>query len=399
MKTALVVFLVLCSAWLSAGNSIFSYDGFPVQNYGRDIYSLGMGDTGSSDIFRYNTGYANPAMHNRSNRTLFATGILMGYTQYDSDYNGQKKSFWDDMLDFPYFNVSVPIGHHRLGAQFNSHSSGLLSNQITLSDGSVEKQSVDKYLYRADLIYSANLKNFNAGISGNFYFGHDNLSFSQTGSYGSFDTHETLVRDFKNPSLTVGVLQSFKSMALGAHYSMPVTLKGESVRSSIHETEPAQDYEYKLPAQFNLSFTALPFQQIKLATDISYEPWSQINDSYRDCLKAGVGLAYEPDPEMHKTAFMKLPLRVGASMRQLAFKDKDGENIDEMAVSCGLTFPLKREVNRIDLGLQYLKRGNLATNKLSDTSIMLMIGFTGFDVMAKASDRTAPRDIPVKEEF
>lgn len=393
------MFLVLSSALLWAGNSIFSYEGFPVQNYGRDIYSLGMGDTGGSDIFRYNTGYANPAMHNRSNRTLFSTGMLMGYTLYNSDYNGRKQDFWDDVLDFPYFNVSVPIGNHRIGAQFNSHSSGLVSNQITLPDGSVEKQTADKYLYRADLIYSTNIKNFNAGISGNFYFGHDNRSFAQSGNYGSYDTHESLTRDFKNPSLTLGVLQSFKNLAFGAHYCIPTTLQGESVRSSIHETEPTVDYEYKLPAQYNVSITALPMEQFKVAADFSYESWSQINDGYRDGMKAGIGIAYEPDPELHKTAFMKLPLRAGASIRQLAFTDKDGENIDEMAVSCGLTFPLKREANRIDLGLELTKRGNLSKNHLSDTSIMFMLGFTGFDVLSKAADRKAPRDIPVKEEF
>jgi hypothetical protein len=29
---------------------------------------------------------------------------------------------------------------------------------------------------------------------------------------------------------------------------------------------------------------------------------------------------------------------------------------------------------------------------------MLMIGFTGFDIISKGIDRTAPRDIPEKEE-
>ena len=43
---------------------IFVY-GFPVHNYGRDIYSLGMGDTGASDVFRINTGYANPAIQQK----------------------------------------------------------------------------------------------------------------------------------------------------------------------------------------------------------------------------------------------------------------------------------------------------------------------------------------------
>ena len=399
MKKHVLVILALCFSALWAGNSIFSYEGFPVQNYGKDIYSLGMGDTGASDIFRYNTGYANPAMHNHSNRTLFATGILMGYSIYDSEYQGEKQNFWDDMLDFPYFSLSIPVRKHRWGLQFNSQASGLVHNQIQFPDGTIEKQSSDKYLYRADFIYSTNYKNFDMGVSANYYFGHDTQTFSQIDADNSFNTYESMVRDFKNPSATIGVLQSFDRLCLGAHVSLPVVLKGESVRSSVHNTEDAVDYEYELPAQYNISATYLPLKQFKLAADLSYEPWSAVSSTYRDAMKAGLGFAYEPDVDLHKTVFMRLPMRVGASYRQLAFNDKDGGTIDEIALSYGLTLPLKRDVNRIDLGFQYLKRGDLGKNQLSDTSLMLMIGFTGFDIISRANDRTAPREIPVKEEI
>ncbi|MDD2229395.1 MAG: hypothetical protein PHY48_08290 [Candidatus Cloacimonetes bacterium] len=399
MKKHILLILGLCSCALWAGNSIFSYEGFPVQNYGKDIYSLGMGDTGASDVFRINTGYANPAMNDRSKRTLFGTGLVMGYTKYQSEHNGVKQSFRDDSLDFPYFNVSIPIGKQRFGMQFNSYSSGLASNQTTLTNGLVEQQSTNKYLYRADLLYSTYYKNFNAGISGNFYFGHDNYTFSQISSSSSFNTRETLTNDFKNIGLTIGVLESLKNMSFGAHASLPVTLKGESIRGNIHVTEDAVDYEYKLPGQYNLSATILPIKYFKIAADVSYEPWSSVSSDYRDTKKIGVGIAYEPDTDRRKTVIAKLPLRAGAYYRELAFKDNQGNTIDEMAVSCGLTLPLKSKVSRIDVGLQFLQRGKLSTNGLSDTSLMFLLGFTGFDFMYKAKDNTAPRDIPVKEEF
>ena len=399
MKIHVILLLSLCSCALWAGNSIFSYEGFPLQNYGKDIYSLGMGDTGASDIFRINTGYANPAMNDRSKRTLFATGMVMGYTKYQSEYNGAKTSFRDDSLDFPYFNVSVPIGKQRFGMQFNSHSSGLVTNQTTLSNGLVEQQSTNKYLYRADVIYGTYYKNFNAGVSGNFYFGHDNYAFSQTSSSSSFNTSESLTKDFKNIGFTIGVLESLKNMSFGAHASLPVTLKGKSVRGNIHVTEAAIDCEYDLPGQYNLSATIIPLKYIKIAADICYEPWSSISSDYRDTKKVGIGIAYEPDKDSHKTLIGSMPLRAGAYYRELAFNDKNGNTIDEMAVSCGLTLPLKSKVGRIDLGLQLLQRGKLSTNELSDTSLMFMLGFTGFDFMYKAKDNTAPREIPVKEEF
>lgn len=70
-----------------------------------------------------------------------------------------------------------------------------------------------------------------------------------------------------------------------------------------------------------------------------------------------------------------------------------------MAYTAGLSIPLKNEVSRIDLAVQYLTRGSLEKNNLSDRSLMFMFGITGFDIISKAPDRTAPREIPKAEEI
>jgi hypothetical protein len=391
--------LSLAALSLWGGNSIFSYYGFPVQYFGRDIYSLGMGDSGASDIFRYNTGYANPAMANRSNRTLFSTGIIAGYTKYQSEYSGTKRSFIDDALDFPYFSLSIPIKQHRIGFQFNSYASGLVKNKHALTDSTFELQSMDRYLYRADLIYSFNYRKFSLGLGGNYYFGHDKHTFEQIGDSSETSAQEALERSYKNPTLTFGALQSYGSHSLGIHASLPVTLKGESQRSSSHTTEPAVDHEYKLPAQVCISYTGIPKTEWKTTLDYTWEPYSETADDLQDSWKLGAGVAWEPSRDAHKQWWKKIPLRAGYSYRTLPFKDNNGNEIDEMAYTLGWSIPLKREVDRLDFALQYISRGDLGVNKLSDQSLMLMLGITGFDIISKAPDRTAPRDIPAAEEI
>lgn len=402
--SCVLALLTLVCGPLIAGNSIFSYDGFPIQFYGKDIYSLGMGDAGASDIFRLNTGYANPALHNLSNRTLFATGLIFGYTAYSSlNAVGKKYKFTDDSLDLPYFSLSVPLKRHRIGFQFNSYASGLVSNERTfISDDGMEiteKQAMDKYLYRADLIYSQNFGRYHFGISGNYFFGHDIRNFEQVGEFGVFNTREELARTFKNPTFTLGALKHFDRLSIGAHFTMPQTLKGGEIRTSIHEQEDEIDYEYKLPAHISASVTALPMENFKLAADIHYEPWSDIDAAtYEDSWKVSLGAAYEPSVESMDKAMIKFPVRAGVSYRKLPFK-ADADAVDETGISFGVTLPLKRDANRIDVGFQYLRRGNLSANRLRDNSFMLMLGFTGFDLITKAADRTAPREIPVKEEL
>ena len=397
MKKLFTLSLALFALSLWAGNSIFSYYGYPVQFYGRDIYSLGMGDTGAADIFRYNTGYANPAQSNRGNKSLFGTGIISGYTTYKSTYQNTERSFRDDALDFPYFSVSIPIKKHRIGFQFNSHASGVVSNQVSYSDSTIERQESEKYLYRADLIYSMNYKNLNLGISGNYYFGHDNRTFEQTSPDNTVPSKESLLKSYKNPTLTFGAIQSFDKHSVGMHVSLPVTLEGESKRSSTHTTEDPVDISYDLPLQYGFSYAALPLPMLKVAFDVNYDAYAEIDDAMRDGIKLGVGAAYEPTRNQ-KYWYRSIPVRAGMWYRQLPFRDKNGKDIDEMAYTFGLSLPLKSEISRLDLGLQYLKRGSLDENMLSDNSLMFLIGITGFDLFSKAVDRTAPRDIPKAEE-
>lgn len=404
-KGLLLPALLLCALLpLYAGNSIFSYDGYPVQFYGNDIYSLGMGDAGASDVFRNNTGYGNPAMHNASNRSLFATGILLGYNAYQSlDAENRKSSFVDNSLDLPYFSLSLPIKKHRLGFQFSSFASGVVTNQREFlapdSTTITEEQEMDRYLYRADLIYSVNLGRHNLGISGNYYLGHEVRNFSQDGDFGLYDTEEEVARSYKNPSVTLGYLLHYEKWAVGASYSIGARLTGQEIRSSIHEEEDPVDYEYKLPAQAALSVTVLPKPEFKLAADFRYEPWSGIDaDKYVDSWKVGLGAAYEPIADNHQQALLKLPLRAGISYRMLPFLVNDNE-VEELALTFGVSFPLKGDANRIDVGFQYTNRGNLEKNLLRDNSFLMMFGFTGFDILGKAPDRSAPREIPEKEDI
>lgn len=401
MNKHLILSALLCLAALSlsAGNSIFSYGGYPVQYFGNDIYSLGMGDAGASDIFRNNTGYGNPAMHSLSNRSLFSTGLLMGYNRYRSrDASGKEYSFLDNSLDFPYFSLSIPVRKHRVGFQFHSYASGVVANKHEAND-IVETQSMDRYLFRGDLIYSYGWEGYQVGLSGNYYFGHEDRMFAQETPGAYFNTREDLSRAYSNPSFTVGALKYYDKLSFGAHFSKGCTLSGEEVRASIHEEEHTGDYQYKLPDKISLSATQLVTPELKVAADLNYELWSAIGDAdYDNGWKVALGAAYEPKPDQGKQVFLRVPLRTGLSYRHLPFKTNAAE-INELALSLGLSLNFKDSVNRIDIGLQYLKRGGLETNKLTEDSFMLMFGFTGFDIITKASDRTAPRDIPQKEDL
>lgn len=399
MKKLLIYLVLMIVVSLWGGTSIFSYDGYPIQYYGKDVYSMGMGETGSSDVFRYNSGYANPAQSNESNKALFGTGLLFGYTNYKSRYNNIERSYRDDSLDLPYFSISIPIKKHRFGFQLNSFANGVVKNQIQIDSLTIERQEVDKYLYRADLIYSYRIKDLSLGVSGNYYLGHHNQLFEQTSSTNTVPTSESRKKNYKNPSMTAGFIQRFQKHAIGAYATLPVKLTGEEKWTSFVGSGDESKSEYELPLTIGSGYTGYVFPELKVSTDLVYETYSETDPALRDSWKAGVGIAYEPDVSRKRHWYQKLPIRVGYSLRALPFTTENGEYVDETALSAGISFPLKGETNRLDLGMQYLTRGDLDSNNLQDSSIMFMIGFTGFDIFSKAPDRTAPREIPKAEEL
>lgn len=404
MKKSPFILLILFSTALWAGNSIFSFEGYPVQFYGRDIYSMGMGGTGSSDIFRLNTGYANPALYNKTNRTLFGTGLAFGLTNYQSSYTEaggveNKSSFIDDSLDFPYFSFSTPFKKHRFGFQFNSYASGYVKNKHLIDGSTSETHLADRYLYKADLIYSYRYKELSLGLSGNYYFGHDNRSFSMSSDEISIPTEEKITRRIHSPSMGFGVLQGFKKHSVGLNLNLPVNLSGESVFSSLHNEEIKEDYEYQLPMRLGFGYTALLSKEIKLSLDTDVEYYTESEDGQKNGMRVAAGLAYEPERKQKENWYMKFPVRAGFSYRQLPFESQNAESISETAFSLGFSLPLKGEVNKLDIALEYAKRGSLSKNELQDGSFMLMLGLTGIDIITKAPDRTAPREIPQAEDL
>jgi hypothetical protein len=394
---------------LAAGNSAFSYKGTPWQFFGNDIYGMSMGDNGLSDVFRKNMGFGNPALVGNASTTLFSTGMMFGWTGYKAL---SKETYTDNSLDFPYFSIAVPVGRHRFGFQFTSFGSGVTENTREFSApilwgnsvmdtlDIIETQSVNRYIYRADLIYAYRIRSVSLGLGLNYYLGHDIRRFKQDAGFGIFNTAEKTEQTYKNPSITLGMTTELGNVSAGLYYSAEATLQGNVVRSSIHATENLGTAKYSIPNQAGIGFTWKLSKDYKITSDFVYSLWGKAvySEYSKDSWKAGIGFAQEPSEGSKKTFMGLLAKRAGYYHRVLPF-DSNGHQIAENAISAGVTIPVKSSENRLDLGIQYLLRGSTKFNTVEDRSFMFMIGITGFDILSKPFTRTAPRDIPKAEEL
>lgn len=394
-----LVLLILASALaltLSA-NSIFSFYGFPIQNYGNDVYGSGMGDTGSGDLFRINTNYLNPSIATTSTKVTFSTAVSMGYIKYKD----QNNSYTDDGLYFPYFTITVPTGNHKFAFSFNSFASGNLENEVSKlweDYDSSEINRINSSIYKLDLIYAFKNKYLNTGFSVNYYIGHRTrywkLDFDDS---DLIDPKYELEKNFKNPGFTVGVSKKIGNFSMGLSYNTKVDMKGDVIYKYGHPPYADTlitnaDYGFDLPARYSAGLTWRWKDYLKSSVDVYYDLWEDTEEYDKNTLKVAVGFAYDPLSGYGKW-YERIPVRFGAYLRELPF-EVNSTKIMENAITFGTSVPLKSSNKKIDLAVSYIVRGKLSEHDLQDNSLFFSFGITGFDIFSKRMKRTEHRDIP-----
>ena len=399
MKYRVLAILTILSAAL-LGNSIFSFEGMPVQYYGNDVYGLGMGDTGNSDLHRINSNFSNPSITVSTNKVLFSTAASLGYIWYDDDLNN---SFKDDGIYLPFFQIAVPIADHRIAFSFNAMSSGDLENERewATSTGDTltysETNRLSSSIFKGDLIYAYKNPILNIGVAVNYYLGHRirywKLDFDD--SY-TLDAKYEIDKLFKNPGFTAGMSKKIGGLSLSAAYSSAVKLEGEVELKYSHppyaDTLMTDDFLFEIPSKVSGGVTLKFLEKYKLSAEAQYEMWGNTKQYDKNTLKIGAGFGYDPLSGYGKW-FERIPLRFGGYIRELPF-EKNNEKIMEQALTFGTSIILKSANKKIDLAVQYLVRGDVDTNGLSDTSLIFTIGITGFDIFQKQHKKIEDREIP-----
>jgi len=399
MRYLLILIIILGIGFLEA-NSVLSFSGMPQKYYGNDIYGIGMGETGISDLFRVNTNFLNPANTITASNVTFSTAFAMGNIWYlDKDNRG----FKDDGAYFPYFNLTIPLKKHKFAFCFNSVTSGNLENEqenVWNNYTYTEINRLSASLYKADLIYAYKNDLLNFGLALNYYISHRI-------QYWKMDFKSTYLQDaeyeidegYKNPGFSFGINKKMQDFSFGAVYIKGTDLDGEikfKYDHSPYTDELAGDFTYKLPDQISAGFTWRFKEKFKINLETHYEMWEESDENLDNGYKFGLGFAYDP-LSGYGSWLEQIPLRMGGYIRYLPFR-VNNEKIEEKAISFGLSIPLKSPIKQIDLACKYMLRGETDENELRDKSLMFYVGITGFDIFAKRSRKIEHRYIPEMEE-
>ncbi|MCK4359031.1 MAG: hypothetical protein KAW92_09890 [Candidatus Cloacimonetes bacterium] len=386
-------------------SSIFSANGFVEENYGLDNYSIGMGQTGISSLFRKNISICNPALNGTVSQANFSSNLIFGYNYY-KDANSKYK---DKIADFPYIKIIIPVTKSDfIGISFiEKYHLGLETcREDSIQDiGNISTyQNLSGSINQIGFSYTRKMKSPILGIligaNLNYNFGNENNEISIDFDDNEFVDHfECVEKKYECANFSFGFAIPYSKFSFGGFYES--TLNMNSDKKYTIQYNPDLDFDYievvekkiKFPSQIGLGIGMQITDYLYAETNYRHSFWknstySGMND--RDSKFISVGLSYIP----YKKLFWKVPTRLGGYYKQLPCK-KNGHFIDEKALTFGFDIPLnEKNKGNISLALIWGVRGDISKNLYKDEFIKLSIGFSSVDLWRNPKKFKKDKEIP-----
>ena len=198
----------------------------------------------------------------------------------------------------------------------------------------------------------------------------------------------------KNLSLQVGATYSIETQTSASGEFLSETFRYQGSRPITVDTAnftTFSDGSLKFPERINAG-VALKYsvkqRSFLFAVDYQMQSWSTLqtelpsinSDLFSDAQQISVGFQYTPNENFtdFNLSFHELgSYRVGFRMAD-TYLNLSGEPLTEMAVSAGLSWPLKnsRSMSKFHLGMEVGKRGTTENNLIEEEFIRAFIGFT-----------------------
>ncbi len=419
----LVMFLVIGVCASAQEGTYGAYSPYSIYGIG-DIskegtaYNKSMGGTGIATRNRRVINYLNPAAVTARDTLAFMAdfGLVQKNTLYrQGDLRSANNTFniYNLLLSFPIYKSSAfMVGitpYSDVGYDFSSIETDpdIIGNTGNITYNSYGTGSV----YQAFVGAGVTLwKNLSLGAEMIYYFGNidkvTNMNYSDD-SYRSLNSgNELTVRGVTGK---FGLQYEQKlgndvSMIVGATYKLGTGMKGYATNFRYaNQSSVTDSLRYSVDT---LAASGIRFGD-ELGVGISIkqgEKWSaEFNYIRSDWSKSGFdkvgGFAVSGDSKFSSTAsqsfragfefvpnrndiryyFKTCSYRVGAYYDQSYYK-LDGNNVNSMGITLGITLPVFRWYNGISLGVDFGQRSSTRNNMIRERYAMFVVGFNIHDI-------------------
>lgn len=192
------------------------------------------------------------------------------------------------------------------------------------------------------------------------------------------------------------------AFSAGVTYNQKVNLKGSqtiylrSLEATEDNTSTSAEYvidtifwdknndaRFTMPQGFGVGVALHKSNRWTVAADFNWDQWSAfrrngVNDSLQNAWRVAVGGEYIPTSSTVSNYWTKVTYRLGGFYEQ-TYLNINGQSINNIGVTGGMTFPLPRSLSRANLALEVGKCGTKSANLIQDNYVKLTIGVSIYE--------------------
>lgn len=192
------------------------------------------------------------------------------------------------------------------------------------------------------------------------------------------------------------------ALSAGITYNQKVNLKGSqtiylrSLEATEDNTSTSAEYvidtifwdknndaRFTMPQGFGVGVALHKSNRWTVAADFNWDQWSAfrrngVNDSLQNAWRVAVGGEYIPTSSTVSNYWTKVTYRLGGFYEQ-TYLNINGQSINKIGVTGGMTFPLPRSLSRANLALEVGKCGTKSANLIQDNYVKLTIGVSIYE--------------------
>lgn len=192
------------------------------------------------------------------------------------------------------------------------------------------------------------------------------------------------------------------TLTAGLTYNQKVNLKGSqtifirSLEASEDNTSNATEYlidtifwdknndaRFTMPQGFGVGLALHKNNRWTVGADFNWDQWSAfrrngVNDSLQNAWRVSVGGEYLPTSTSVSNYWTKVSYRLGGFYEK-TFLAINGQSINKIGVTGGMTFPLPRTLSKANVALEVGKCGTKSANLIQENFVKLTVGVSIYE--------------------
>ncbi|MFQ5640628.1 MAG: hypothetical protein ACE5IR_21830, partial [bacterium] len=374
----LLPFFIFFSVNTINAGSIYSSQGIGLVRYFNSGRSVGMGGVGLAIIDNLTVSFLNPASLSAIPLTTFSGSFVHESSQLKS--SSQNGTIVDTNIFGVQFIVPLYQNVAALSIGINPYSS-IEYNFVNATEVEpILSESVvgDGGVSTAFLSFAVRpFKNLYLGATGLFYFGVlKNTYRVDFESPEFFDVNDEVSRSFTAGGLRVGfVYKIVPGWSIGGVFSTATKFDANTTVTLQRVTQFTDfpDKNIEIPIAYGGGTAFNIGRKVLVGIDYYAQKWtdSSIENFVNDSKRIGIGFEYSSRGNYLDPFFSRVAYRAGFFYRDLGLEMPEGEKVTEFFGSIGIGIPIKWSAARLDLALEFGRRGNVSRNPVRENIIRL----------------------------